>query len=210
MQDQLEIRPEPPPYRFIDDGDDEALEVRTSKVLSVEFHPSIDDLVHISQTHAKKYTLPSLTKLGLQTFFILNSVGLPALLIYADFFGAALAAFAVNIALAVFLLPQLVKTDYRRYYRAHFGDIENEIIRVELHESGVACKHLADSSFYAWKNFTNLEETKDSLIFYMTGGRGLAVRKNGFAYDSERAEFLAFARDRIPTQQQLQNASRNR
>jgi hypothetical protein len=206
MPDQLEIRPEPPPYRFIDDGEDEVLEAGTSKVLTVEFYPSIEDFVHISHTNAKKYTLPSLTKVGLQAFFVLNCVGLPALLIYADLFGAAFAVFAINIALAVFLLPNLVKTDYRRYYRAFFGNLENEVVRVELHATGIACKHLADSSFYAWKNFTYVEETKDSIILYMTGGRGLAVRKSGFAYDDERAEFLTFARERIPAQQ-LQNAS---
>lgn len=200
MSSDLETHTAPAPYRFIDDGEAPLPESREVEMLAVEFYPSVEDFVHISQTHAKKYPLPALTKIGLQAFFLLNAVGVPAVLIYSNNFIAALAVFLVNIALTVFVVPSLVKTDYRRFYRHYFGDLENEVVRIELHPTGVACKHLADSSFYAWKNFTYLEETKDAILFYMTGGRGVAVRKNGFAYASQIDEFLAFARQRLPRQ----------
>lgn len=195
------------PYRFMDDGT-EADETNGDKVLVVEFYPSIDDLVTITQTQANKFPQRPLTKWGLQGFVVLNLAMVPALLFYAEMFIAAIALFVINLTIAVFVLPNLAKTEYRRFYEFHFPNFEQEVVRVELHNNGVSCSHLSDSSFYSWQNFTHIVETEDSIHLYMTGGRGMAVRKNGFANDHELKVFLAFSGDRIPAKQ-ITDASRS-
>jgi len=196
------------PYRFMDDETDAVVKDEDT-VLVVEFYPSIEDLVAITQTQANTFPLPSLIKWGFQGFVTFNMVAVPGFLIYSDLFLAAVLIFAINLAIAVFVLPYLLKTDYRRFYEFHFENFEQEVVRVELHNNGVACHHLSDSSFYSWQNFTHIVDNKESIHLYMTGGRGMAVRKSGFANDHELQEFLAFSSNRIPAKQLMDLSSSN-
>lgn len=196
------------PYRFMDD-EANSDQSDNDRVLVVEYYPLIEDLVTISETQAKAFPLPSLVKWGLQGFVLLNMVAVPALLIYANSLPAAVALFLVNMVIAVFVLPNLIKTDYRRFYKFHFENFEQEVVRIELHFNGVVCSHLFDSSFYSWQNFTHVVETNESIYLYMTAGRGMAVRKSGFANDHELQEFLAFSSNRIPAKRLMDFSSSN-
>jgi hypothetical protein len=75
-------------------------------------------------------------------------------------------------------------------------DFEDEIVRVELNEEGIICRARGNMSFHAWRNVKRVEEAGEAIYFFLAGS-GLAVRKNGFAYDQQKDEFLDFARNHI-------------
>ena len=196
-------------YRFIDSEQHPLSEPDQPKPSAVEFYPSLDDYVYITQRAARAYSQPRLGRIALQVFFMLNAIGLPAVLFYSDHLVAGLAVFVLNIALSVLFIPMAFKTDYRRYYRNMYPTFENEIVRVELHPDGISCHHLDDFSFHSWTNVKSIDENKESLYFFLKGGRGLAVRKSGFAYDAEKSAFITFAKSHIQPGTQLSDARSN-
>jgi hypothetical protein len=179
--------------RFTDNGVEEIRPTDTSPHI-VEFYPAIEDYVYLAEINAKRYPLPSIGKLFLQAFIFLNAFGLPVVLFYFDYVLTALIVFGLNVSLSVVFIPALFRTDYRRYYRIVSPDLENEVIRVELHPDGLLSQRGADNSFHTWKSVKSVEETKDAIFFVLTGGHGLAVRKTGFAYDADKRAFVTFAK----------------
>ena len=184
-------------YRFIDPAYDQEGIAITGSSYSVEFYPSIDDLVHITQATRKAYKLPFVSQYALQIFLFINMIGCPTILWFFGWFLAGLLVLALNLGIAGLFIPAIAKADYRRFFTTLYGNFENEIVRVELSERGFGSSHLGDSSFHLWKNVKRVEETSDSIFFYLANGRGIAVRKSGFAYDQQKNEFLAFARQKL-------------
>src|SRR5215203_4408706 len=114
---------EPTGYRFLD-AQNESISLQQSSILhSVEFHPSLDDYVYIAQQRSKAdAALPSVGKLSLQAFFLINAVGLPiVLLIYAQPL-LAIASLLINLFLALIFFPAVFRFDYRRYLRNAYGE----------------------------------------------------------------------------------------
>jgi YcxB-like protein len=190
-------------YRFIDDGIDIELPGDDARILRVEFYQSIDDYVSISEKAAKEFPLPSFGKLSLQAFVVLNQIGTPAILFYFGLWLPALVVFALNMTLAVAVLPMMLRVDFRRFYRQHFKDLERGIATMELHPRGVWFQAGTSSSFISWDNFTSIEERDEAIFFFMVGGGGIPVRKNGFAYQDEKDQFLSLALKRLREQRSL-------
>ena len=162
----------------------------------VEFYPSINDLVHITRTNQKAYKLTSYGKSALLGFLLLNAAGMPAVLFYFDRLAAAFLVCALNIVFSIFALPKILTTDYRRFFKTLHVDFENEVARVELNDEGVICRARGNMSFHAWRNVKRIEESAEAIYFFLAGS-GFAVRKNGFAYDQQKDEFLNFARSHL-------------
>jgi len=184
-------------YRFVDPVYDQEVAAITGSSYSVEFYPSIDDLVHITQATRKSYKLPFVSQYALQIFLFINMIGFPATLWFFGWFLAGLLVLALNLGIAGLFIPTILKADYRRFFATLYGNFENEIVRVEVSERGLGSTHLGDSSFHLWKNVKRIEETQESIFFYFANGRGIAVRKSGFAYDKQKNEFLGFARQQL-------------
>lgn len=183
-------------YRF-QDGFDEQPITQSSIVHSVEFHPSLDDYVAVmhkrSQEHA---TLPVLAKFCLQAFLGVNAIGLPAILLFFNYPLLAIASIALNLAFAIFFLPAVFKSDYRRYFRSVYGpDFDNELIAVELTDDGVWCRHRGDASFFSWRSVRAIEENSDAILIHFQAS-SLPVRKSGFPYVEQERSFIEFARAR--------------
>jgi hypothetical protein len=196
-------------YRFVDPAYDQEGAAITGSSYSVEFYPSIDDLVHITQATRKTYKLPFVSQYALQTFLFINMIGFPATLWFFGWFLAGLLVLALNLGIAGLFIPAIVKADYRRFFTTLYGNFENEIVRVEISERGLGSSHLGDSSFHLWKNVKRIEESSDSIFFYLANGRGIAVRKSGFAYDLQKNEFLGFARQQLKSLQLNDTADRS-
>jgi hypothetical protein len=197
MNEPLENIAAPSAYRFLDSNDGQANGREMSGSVSVEFYPDIDDFVHIAEVNRKTYKLPFRAQYALQAFIVVNAIGLPATLWLFNLFIAGVVIFAFNMAMALLFIPATLRTDYRRFFQSLYGNIENEIVRVELNKEGILCSHLGDTSFHRWKNVKRIEETKDSIFFFLINSRAVAVRKSGFAYDGEKNRFLGFAREQI-------------
>jgi hypothetical protein len=164
--------------------------------LKVSFYPNTDDLAHISEKINRAYKSGGISVYALQAFIVLNLTGIPAVLWFFDAFLLGFAAFVINAAYLLAVLPALRRQDYRTYFRTMFSSIENHLVEVELTDEGVCCRYDDDTSFHAWKSITLLEETKHGIYFFFEHN-GLAVAKTGFAYDDEKDRFLAFAKSHV-------------
>lgn len=184
-------------YRFQDTSDDAYEAADQTVIYSVEFHPSIEDYVHVGKIQNEKHAaLTSWTKFTLQAFFIINTILPPVVLAIFEYPIAAFVWFVLDVILAVVFLPAIVKFDYRRFYRSVYGDdFEDELIRVELTSEGIYCRHLHDYSFHAWRSVESIVET-DETVFFNFKISSLPVNKSGFPYIEMQNEFTAFARSR--------------
>lgn len=185
-------------YRFQDTSEDAYEAVDQEVVYSVEFYPSIEDYVDAGKIHNEKHAaLTSWTKFTLQAFFVINTILPPAILFIFEYPVAALMWFGLDIILLLVFLPEILKFDYRRFYRSVYGEeFENQLVKVELTREGIFCRHLGDFSFHGWKSVTSLGET-DEAIFVNFKTSSLPVRKSGFPYIERQNEFTAFARSRL-------------
>jgi hypothetical protein len=164
--------------------------------LAVTFYPTVDDMAYIALRLGKSYKFPARAQYALQAFLALNLAGLPFALWYFGEPMIALATFVLSVIFAALFLPALLKADYRHYFQAIYGSVENSVMEVVLTEDGVWCRHENDHSFFAWTNIKELEETKTSIYFFLDY-KGFAVAKTGFAYDEEKDRFLSFAKARV-------------
>jgi YcxB-like protein len=185
---------EPTGYRFIDPVEENLEFGNQTVVHSVEFYPSIDDYVYIARQVNRSNAFSSWTKFTLQAFFVVNAIGLPAVLLYFGYLFPSIAIFTLNIFFASFFLPAITKFDYRRFFRSIYGNLENELVRVELTNEGVFCRHLSDVSFHSWRSITAIEETEESIFFHLRG-TAIIARKSGFPYEDQKKQFLEFGRN---------------
>ena len=184
-------------YRFLETEEEAFGETAPTIFHSVEFNPSIEDYVYVGSSRSKSQQLKLWTKYLLQAFCLINMIGLPAALLYFAHPILAISCFAFNVFFVIFVLPAILKTDYRKYYRSALGDdFEKEIVRIELTADGVYCRHNGDASFHRWGNIINIEETVGSIYLHLRAS-SVIVRKSGFSSELRKKEFLLFARERF-------------
>jgi len=186
------------PYRFIDNVNDvESSAIATTPPPAVEFYPAIEDYVDFAEINSNRFPPPSLARFSMQTFLLLNVIGLPAILFLFDFGPLALAVFVLNVALSSFIIPNMLKVDLRRFYNAVSPELENTLLRVELRPDGLVSASGEARSFFSWKSVSAIDETKNAIIFTLNGGQGIAVRKTGFAYEGDIRAFFTYANERL-------------
>ena len=164
--------------------------------IKVSFYPVTDDYAYIAEQVNKAYKFPTRAQYSLQAFLALNAVGLPVVLWYFDQFVVGIAVFILNMLFSILFLPAILRSDYRHYFRSLFGDIENEVVEVELTDDGVWCRHSDANSFHAWTKVLRLEESKSSIYLFLDHS-GIAVAKSGFGYDDDKNRFLSFAKQHV-------------
>jgi YcxB-like protein len=194
VPDPTQSQSDPDSYRFMDDAVTSHVRSNSSPTYSVEFYPSVDDYVELAVLNANRYPQPTLGKIAVYAYLILNALGLPAVLFYFDYTLAAILIFAINCGFAIFVLPAMFKADYRKFYEHVHPQLEEKIVRVELNEAGLFSRSGAEYSFISWDSIVAIDETKSALIFTIRGGNGIAVGKSGFAYAQEAEDFLSFAK----------------
>lgn len=167
-----------------------------AETLKVSFYPSTDDFAHIAEQINKPAKLAATSQYALIAFLVLNLMGLPLTLWYFEYVLSGMAVFLLSVIFAMLFLPALIKADYRKYYRAMFASMENDVVEVELTGDGIWCRHSGDFSFHGWTNIKRIEESRQSIYFFFEHS-GLAVNKTGFAYDGEKDRFLTFAKSHV-------------
>jgi hypothetical protein len=164
-----------------------------SDSLAVEFHPSVDDYVHIANRVAASIKTPPVIRYAYQFFLFINAVGFPAFLWLNEYYIAGILILAVNIAALSWLIPWFTRGGHRAYFEQVIGPRESEIARVELNSKGIRYSSDDGESFFPWRRITAIEETDDAIFFFFSGN-GFAVRKSGFAYRGEQDAFTRLAR----------------
>ena len=189
-------------YRFIDVDEDLVQSDDPGITLTVEFYPSIDDLVSLTARINKRHQLPSVAKVSLQAFLAINLIGLPATLWFYDKILLGIVVFAANFAFAALFLPAVSRMDHRRYFKTLYPDLEDELATIQINQKGLLYERGGNTTFYPWKSFQAVTEEKEAIYFFLRS-TGFAIRKSGFAYDEQKNAFVEFAKNRI------MSASRN-
>jgi len=171
--------------------------------LAVEFHPSVDDYVHIANRVTASIKTPLGIQYAYQFFLFINAIVFPVVLWLNDYYIAGILILAANIAALSWLIPWFTRGGHRAYFEQVIGPRENEIARVELNSSGIRYSSDDGESFFPWRRITAIEETDDAIFFFFSGN-GFAVRKSGFAYRDEQDAFSRFARSHLAAGQTLQ------
>ena len=161
--------------------------------LKVSYYPDVDAMAYAIERNGHKYKLPSIAQYGLFTFLFLNIGGLPLALYTLGFGLLALAVLISNFIFGMFILPRLLKTDYKRYIKTFYGDIENRLAEIELTPEGLWSRLDGDFTFFRWDTVREVEETETAVHLYL-GPVSLSIPSSAFAYREQQKEFANFAR----------------
>lgn len=160
--------------------------------IKVSYYPDIDEMAYALERNSRRYKLPPFAQFGLFAFLFLNMAGLPFVMFVFDMVMLSITLLAANIIFGVFVLPRLLKTDYKRYVRTYFGDIENWLAEVELTEEGIWSRQEGDFSFHRWEHVHEIEDTGSAVHLYI-GPASLSIPSSAFAYREQQTEFAKFA-----------------
>jgi len=153
-------------------------------------------MAYALERNSRRYKLPPFAQFGLLAFLFLNMAGLPFVLFTFDMVLLSLAVLTANVVFGVFILPKLLKTDYKRYVRTYFGDIENWLSEVELTDEGIWSRQNGDFSFHRWEHVHEIEDTSSAVHLYI-GPASLSIPSSAFAYREQQTEFASFAYSQI-------------
>jgi hypothetical protein len=165
--------------------------------VSVEFYPSVEDQVHIALRFAQS-SAGDRSMWAYHAFLTINAVAFPAFLLLQEYIVWAAAVFLINLTALLFVFPQSNRDSYSKYYETLFGNRENVPARVELTNGGVMYTADGGYSFWPWERILSVEETDESIFFYIDGN-GFGVRKSGFAYRDDERSFFEIATARVGT-----------
>ena len=160
--------------------------------LKVSYYPDVDAMAYAIERNSRRYKLPSITQYAMFGFLFLNIGGLPLALFSLGFGSLALAVLISNCIFAVFILPRLLKTDYTRYIRTFYGDIENRLAEIELTRDGLWSRLDGDFTFFRWETVREVEETDTAVHLYL-GHSSLSIPSSAFPYREQQKEFTRFA-----------------
>ena len=160
--------------------------------LKVAYYPDIDAMAYAIERNSRRYKLPSITQYAMFAFLFLNIAGLPLALFTLGFGILSLAVLAANCIFAIFILPRLLKTDYKRYIRTFYGDIESRLAEIELTPDGLWSRLDGDFTFFRWETVREVEETETAVHLYL-GASSLSIPSSAFPYHEQQKEFTRFA-----------------
>ena len=165
---------------------------RHEQNLKVSYYPDVDAMAYAIERNSKRYKLPSIAQFGMFAFLFLNIGGLPLALFSLGFGALALAVLISNCIFAVFILPRLLKTDYKRYIKTFYGDIENRLAEIELTRDGLWSRLDGDFTFFRWETVREVEDTDTAVHLYL-GASSLSIPSSAFAYREQQKDFARFA-----------------
>ena len=172
----------------------------------VEFYPSLEDFVYISQCISDTAKVAPATTYSYYVFLAINTIGFPVFLWFSDRFLVGTLVFLTNLLAIMFLIPRVNTDAYRKYFKTMFGDRGEKMALVELSTEGLRYSSHGATSFWAWHRLNLIEETDESIYFFEIGN-GFSVRKSGFAYKEEERAFVTFAQECINSAKGLELSS---
>lgn len=160
--------------------------------IKISYYPDIDAMAYAIERNGRRYKLPNIAQYGLFAFLFLNIAGLPFAMFTFGFGLLALAILAANCIFAIFVLPRLLKTDYKRYIRTFYGDIENRLAEIEMTPDGLWSRLDGDFTFFRWETVREVEDTEKAVHIYL-GPVSLSIPSSAFPYREQQTEFAKFA-----------------
>jgi len=165
--------------------------------MRVEFDATLDDFVDVSMRslarskQIRKWKWNGSLSTGLLTW----------LAIYAFFPGPSvkkMAAGFIGAIVAACIYPFTYRSTVRRRLhklcREHIGTDGPVLVQVEISDKGIWTKQQNTQCINDWVNVELIQETDDSIDFFMRNGTATVVRKRAFESEESKKEFVDLAR----------------
>lgn len=164
--------------------------------MRVQFDATLDDFVDVmSRCLARSGKLRSWRLDWLSTQCFIVWLAIYALLPGST--GKRTLIAVIGAAIGVCIFPFFNRSSQirrlREMTREQIGSDGPVPILVELSEQGISTKQLKTQIFHEWSRVAAIEETDDSIDFFMHDGSATIVRKRAFTSAEEKDEFLKFA-----------------
>ena len=160
----------------------------------VTFVPSEEDYVYVASAINAARPRSFADTYLYRIFLFLNLICFPAYLLFRGYLLSAFIIFIVGGLCVIFLLPESERKACREYFRELGGDRKE--VEVELLEKGIWCACDGDESLTAWKNITGIQESRDSIYFFVKQS-GFSVTKSAFDSEEQEKSFVNVARERV-------------
>lgn len=166
-------------------------------VMIVEFDATLDDVVDVSmRSLARSKTVRAWSWQGLLTNALLSAVLMFAIL-PASFgtrlFFAIVVAF-ITAGIYLWTYKGRIEKRMRKLCMEQIGPNSPFPVRVELSESNIKVTSQKTEYLHDWSAFAEVEESGDAIYFWKRDGGGFAVRRRGFASESDKDQLLKDAR----------------
>lgn len=160
--------------------------------MKVRFRPSVDDYLYVASKINRADYDRSFHRYLYIAFLSINTIGFPAFLIYTDHEWLGLIVFGINLSLYLFGIAGVNEKMLTKFYHRAMDGSDDAMVVVEVLPDRLVRECDGDTTMLAWKNISDIKETESSIYFMFRGG-AVAVRRSGFADDSEKEIFVALA-----------------
>jgi hypothetical protein len=173
--------------------------------MRVQFDATLDDFVDVTtrclarSKQIRKWRWDGLLTSGLIAWLAIYVLfpGPPVKKMLAGFMGAIVAA-----CIYPFTYRSTVNRRLRKLCREHIGTDGPVTVQVELTEKGIWAKQQNTQIIHEWANVEMIQETDDSIDFFMRDGTATVVRKRAFESEEAKREFMDLGRQYLQLYEQ--------
>jgi hypothetical protein len=163
----------------------------------VQFDATLDDFVDVStrclarSKRIRKWRRDGLLTTGLMAWLAIYAFfpGPFAKKMFAGFIAAVVAA-----CIYPFTYRSTISRRLRKLCREQIGTDGPVRVLFEITDKGISTKQQNTQIIHEWANVEVIQETDDSIDFFMRDGSAIAVRKRAFESEETKREFLDLAR----------------
>jgi YcxB-like protein len=165
--------------------------------MRIQFDATLDDFVDVAtrclarSKQIRKWRWDGLLTSGLVVWLAISYLfpGSPTKKLLVGCLGAIAIA-----CIYPFTYRSTVNRRLRKLCREQIGTDGPVTVQIELTEKGIWAKQQNTQIIHEWVNVETLQETEDSIDFFMRDGAATVVRKRAFNSEESKREFLDLAR----------------
>jgi YcxB-like protein len=168
--------------------------------MRVQFDATLDDYVDVAtrclarSKQIRKWRWDGLLTSGLMAWLAIYALfpGPFAKKMLAGFIGAIVAA-----CVYPFTYRSTISRRLRKLCREQIGTDGPVRVQVELTDKGICTKQQNTQIIHEWANVAVIQETDDSIDFFMRDGAATVVRKRAFESEETKREFMDLSRQYV-------------
>ena len=175
------------------------------QIKRVEFYPSVDDYVYVAERIGNQVPPEQRVHYLFYAFLIINAIIFPVFLWFNEHLLAGFIVFLLNLLILLFVAPRANSDAFRRHYEFILRNCLDEVVTVEISSTGIRYSSDGADAFWSWSRIRSIEDAERTIYFF-SDENGIAVRKEGFAYEQDTRKFLDLARKSLAefrSQQQI-------
>jgi hypothetical protein len=178
-------------------------------LMQVQFDATLDDFVDVTtrclarSKQIRKWRWNGLLTSGLAVWVAIFIVfpGSSTKKVLVGFLGAITTA-----CIYPFTYRSAVNRRLRKLCREQIGTDGPVTVQIELTEKGIWTKQQNTQVIHEWANVEMVQETEDSIDFFMRDGTATVIRKRAFNSEKSKGEFMELARHYLQLYEQRPSA----